>query len=453
MSRLAIAGCFTVVLSLATSAAVGQAPPSFTPLNDLGGGLYLDQFSGGLYPAGLNQPPAAHAAEGLRRAAAIQPLNAMGEADPDGSYALVSIGMSNTSQEFCGQSGTDNCLPETFMGQAAADSRVDHSTLVIVNGAEGGEDAQAWDSPTDPVYDRVRQRRLSRLGVTEQQVQAVWLKQANGGPSVSLPEPAADAYRLEENLGNIVRSLKVRYPNLQQVFLSSRIYAGYATTGLNPEPYAYESGFSVKWLIEAQIKQMEDGTIDPLAGNLDYTSGVAPWLAWGSYLWADGLNPRSDGLIWEQSDFQSDGTHPALPGEEKVGSMLLDFMLGSSFTQPWFLSSIAGDFNDDGAVDGADLALWKANFGASDAATHMQGDADGDADVDGADFLTWQRQLGGGESVNVAASSPVPEPASVSLLAVTLAFMSRLLRCPSLVGHIERQSPVEHEPQMNRQSR
>ena len=57
---------------------------------------------------------------------------------------------------------------------------------------------------------------------------------------------------------------------------------------MNPEPYAYESGFSMKWLIEAQINQMETGVIDPDAGDLDYDSGVAPWLAWGTYLWADG---------------------------------------------------------------------------------------------------------------------------------------------------------------------
>jgi len=52
---------------------------------------------------------------------------------------------------------------------------------------------------------------------------------------------------------------------MQAWFLSSRIYAGYATTLLNPEPYAFESGFSVQRLVQAQIKQMADRQIDPIA--------------------------------------------------------------------------------------------------------------------------------------------------------------------------------------------
>ena len=41
---------------------------------------------------------------------------------------------------------------------------------------------------------------------------------------------------------------------------------------------------------------MPGGGVDAIAGNLDYDS-VAPFLAWGPNLWADGLMPRSDGLV------------------------------------------------------------------------------------------------------------------------------------------------------------
>ena len=352
-----------VLLAIAISASTSERARSATPLNDLGSGLYLNQFQGGLYPNGSNNPPAVHAAEGVNRALAIQPLNTAGQPGPTGKYVLVSIGMSNTTQEFCSQNNLAPCDTWTFMGQAAADPAVNDTSLFIVNGAHGGRSAAYWDSPTDPDYDRIVTDWLAPNGLSEQQVQAAWVKVANPQPANSLPNANSDAYRLVDQMGDIARALKVRYPNLQQVFFSSRIYAGYATTQLNPEPYAYESGLAVKWLIEAQIDQLTGGGVDPLAGDLDYNSGIAPWLAWGPYLWADGLNPRSDGLIWQQSNFQNDGTHPSQSGEEKVGTMLLDFMSNSPFTMPWFLSSTPGDFNDDGTVDAADYVVWRKILG------------------------------------------------------------------------------------------
>jgi len=325
------------VLHEATAAA--QQQTTFTPVTDMGTQTYLG-FSGGLYPNGSNAPPADHASAGLARAAAVQPLDTAGNPSPNGKIVLLSIGMSNTTQEFCAANGIPSCASWSFVGQAIADPAVNRTSLFFVNGARGGQTADTYDSPADPNYNRIRDTDLASAGATEAQVQVAWVKVANRQPNRSLPASDADAYQLVAQMGNIVRALKSRYPNLRLVFLSSRIYAGYASTLLNPEPYAYESGFAVKWLVEAQIDQMRNGGLvaDGRAGDLN-SNTVAPWIGWGPYLWANGLSQRSDGLTRARSELDSDGTHPSQSGEQKVGTLLLSFFKTDPASRLWFLAA------------------------------------------------------------------------------------------------------------------
>jgi hypothetical protein len=304
------------------------------PLNDMVT-LYKG-FAGHLY-AGGNTPPLDHATAGLSAARSIRPLNGSGQAAVNGKYVLLSIGMSNTTEEWCSTTSDPPCTSWSFTGQAKADPTVNHTTLAIVNGARPGGTTGRWDSPADPDYDRVRNERLAPRGLTEKQVQIVWMKVVNYGPTVAMPATNSDANNLVAMHGAILRVLKRRYPNLRQAFLSSRIYGGYTTHVANPEPYAFEGGFAVKWTIEAQIRQMRTGQADWRAGDLRHPS-VAPWIAWGPYLWANGVNPRSDGLAWRRSDIENDGIHPTQSGEAKVGSMLLTFFKTSPHTSCWFLA-------------------------------------------------------------------------------------------------------------------
>ena len=315
----------------------GGGSGAMIPLTDMGAQTYKG-FSGGLYPKASNSMPSTHHTAGVNFANSIEPLDTSGNPSSNGKYVMISLGMSNTTQEFCSRDTELPCDPWTFMGQAADDPEVNTSHLVIVNGAKGGEAADEWELATDKNYNRIENQKLTPQGLSEAQVQIAWVKVANRMPTVGLPSAGADAFRLKGQLGNIVRALKTRYPNMKQVFFTSRIYAGYATTTLNPEPYAYESGFGVKWLVEAQIDQMDGGGVDDQAGDLDY-NGTGAWAAWGAYPWADGMNPRSDGLIWEPQDLESDGTHPSTFGEEKVGTLLLDFFKNSPHTKCWFLEN------------------------------------------------------------------------------------------------------------------
>jgi hypothetical protein len=175
--------------------------------------------------------------------------------------------------------------------------------------------------------------RLAAADVTPNQVQVVWLKEADARPTAAFPNHA-EALRAE--LEQVTRILKERFRNLALCYCSSRIYGGYASTDLNPEPYAYESGFAVKWMIERQINGAMDLNYDAARGEVK-----SPWLAWGPYLWADGLLSRSDSLSWACSQFADDGTHPA-PGTGKardtVADMLVAFFKTDTTARPWFLS-------------------------------------------------------------------------------------------------------------------
>jgi hypothetical protein len=294
--------------------------------------------SGGLYPGGTNFPPPDHDSAARARRNSVKPLDVNGDESQFGKYVLLSIGSSNTSQEWCSAGSGPPCTSWSVMGRAALDPGVNHYTLVIVNGAAEGQDAPQWTSPTSPNYERIKVGRLAPLGLSENQVQAVWLDLFDPRPTTFLPADTADANILVTNLGMVVRALRAHYPYLRLVFISSRAYGGYATIDLTPEPYAYESGFAVKWLIESQINEMRGQAANPRAGTLDYVKRAAPLVLWGPYLWAAGATQRSDGLYWLPTDFEPDGTNPSQPGESKVAEKLLEFFRNSPYTRCWFVS-------------------------------------------------------------------------------------------------------------------
>jgi len=309
---------FGLAATCALSQNCSQTTVGLTPLTESGAGVYKN-YSGGLYPQGSNLAPPAHLAAGLAFATQIMPRNSSGAVDSiNGKIVLLSIGMSNATQEF-----------SVFKNLADADA-AKNPKLVIVDGAQGGQTAAIIADSTANFWSVIDQR-LRNANVTRAQVQAAWIKEADAGPTRAFP---VHAQILTGEMERIARILKAKYPNIKIAYWSSRIYAGYATTTLNPEPFAYESGFAVKWLIEKQITG--DTTLAFAAAR-----PKAPWLAWGPYLWADGMTPRQDGLIWECRDFQTDGTHPAPAGRTKVANLLLAFFKTEATATAWFLKKNA----------------------------------------------------------------------------------------------------------------
>lgn len=284
------------------------------PLTDLGSGTYQG-YTGGLYPGGSNVRPPAHDEAGIAIGQSIDRLDTSGVPGPGGRIVLLSIGMSNCFLEF-----------RTFMEWVDGDPAFNHA-VQLINGAQGGQVAELIADPAAAYWNYV-DGQLAANGASPAQVQVVWLKNTNRNPTLGFP---AQTQELAQQLGTIVRNLKARFPNLKQIFVSSRSYGGYASIPLSPEPYAYESAFAFQWLIGDQIAGVDSLNFDPAAGPVE-----APWIAWGPYLWADGLVPRSDGLTWSCGQFDAlDGIHPNPAGQNVVAAALRAFFLSDPAT-PWF---------------------------------------------------------------------------------------------------------------------
>src|SRR5262249_17188933 len=286
------------------------------PLPDLGKELYHGE-QGGLYPGGVNVRPPAHQQAGLRLSREITPLDRAGRKSASGLIVLLSIGMSNTTQE-----------SRSFRAIAKADPQL-NPRMLFVDGAEGAQAAAIISDPAARYGDTVA-ARLKEVEVTAAQVQAVWLKEADPAPKERFP---AEVKKLQEELVKILHILHDKFPNLKIAYLSSRIYGGWALSPLNPEPHAYEEGFAVKWVIADQIAGKPELNYDAAKGAVQL-----PWIAWGPYLWADGLKGREDGkVVWKREDLGPDGTHPSLLGREKVAHLLMDFLKNDPTSRPWFL--------------------------------------------------------------------------------------------------------------------
>lgn len=331
-----LAGCVMVVIANVGLVATACEPPKaakvdtskLVPLTDLGTDQYQG-FAGGLYPEGKNERPAPHEAAGLALAKRVQPLDADGKPSKDGKIVLLAVGFSNTVQVFQG------------LMQAAREDKELNPSVVLVNGAQGGMSAHMIQNPNNgrgAMYWSRLDEQLKNAGVTRGQVQVVWLKETDPSPHPGgFPKYTRD---LQAELTTIVQLFPKRFPNVKLAYLSSRTYGGWAKAPPgrvggpgNSEPYSYETGFAVKWLIEQQLKGDAELNYDPNKGAVK-----APWLSWGPYLWANGDSKRKDGFRFQLSDFrENDRMHHSPPGQAKMGRELLRFFKTDTTTRRWFV--------------------------------------------------------------------------------------------------------------------
>jgi hypothetical protein len=88
-------------------------------------------------------------------------------------------------------------------------------------------------------------------------------------------------------------------------------------------------------------------------------------------------------------------------------------------------SYLVGDYNEDGVVDAADYAVWRKSVGQ---ASIPNRDPMNMGAVGQGDFNSWRAHFG--ETASGAGSqTAVPEPASLALVALAIAFFK--LTCPT----------------------
>ena len=294
-----------------------KASTGLRPLSEMTGNDRYKGEDGGLYGGGRNTPPDAHLRAARAATTKIEPLDATGRAAKDGTIALVSISMSNATQEF------------SVFKQLADRDPNKSSSVTIVDCAQNGQAMEQWVNPGARAWLEA-DRRLEAARVSPRQVQVVWIKLANILPSGTL---ADHGRKLEADTIAVLHNAQARFPNLRIAYLASRIYGGWTSVALNPEPYAYEGAFAVRWLIQDQIRGDARLNNDPAKGAI-----TAPLLLWGPYLWADGTTPRkSDALTYERTDLADDGTHPSQSGRQKVANLLLRFFHTDSLARSWYV--------------------------------------------------------------------------------------------------------------------
>ncbi len=304
---------------------------TLVPLSDLKA-EYYEQYQGGLYTDGSNAMPKVHEEYGQDLSFQFVPLDSLGNVDYErGQILFLGMGASTATEPF--NAMIDSLQLIDYLG---------YNSCTKIRGLFlGGKDLNEMIDTlnVDGYWASIRHKMKNRKDAYLQ-VQALWiLQQSDQDSSDELTTYLNSTISKYVQLMHILRDT---FPNLKQVYLSGTHYTGY----MDPlhkrynafvEPRGYWSNLAIRELINMQINGDNELAFSGEEAN-------APWLSWGPYFWADGMEPRQiDGLRWSCDQFKDDqvgGGFHLLDTTYGVGveaNMLRNFFETDPVAKLWFM--------------------------------------------------------------------------------------------------------------------
>jgi GH35 family endo-1,4-beta-xylanase len=215
----------------------------------------------------------------------------------------------------------------------------------------------------------------------------------------------------------------------------NQILQGLAVTGLDISLTEFGVGTANGTTLQNAATYLQD-TMRLVFGTANATTFMM-WGFWANDVWNQAnWNPTLPGLVYDalMSEWTTDETFIVGPDgtidfsgffgeyEITVGDRTFSLLHTKGTDAHSLLIGIPGDFDGDLDVDGDDLAIWQAAYGAS-----AMGDANFDGVTDGRDFLIWQRNFGLNGAL--ASTMAVPEPAAMLLTFFMTAVLLGPWRC------------------------